>query len=422
MVNPGTLIALVDANNFYASCEATFDPSLAGQPVIVLSNNDGCVVARSNEAKALGIKMGQPVFELRNLILRHRVRVFSSNYALYGDMSRRIVNVLEQFTPTLEMYSIDESFLELPITAVDAGIADKIRSTVHRWTGIQTGIGIGYTKVLAKLANHIAKKWPGYEGVCHLNVDHDLFLSEVAVEDVWGIGRQSSKLLRAAGINSALDLREANDHWLRRYLKVTGLKIAMELRGVRCLSLEEVTPPKKAITCSRSFGRRTRLRSDVEQAVATYTTRIAEKLRNQGSVAGVLQVFIHTNPHDTTLPYYSNVAVVELAEPTSYTPTLISSALRGLQHIFREGLEYVKAGVIAESITPADAVQTNLFAEFDVNRQEQIMTVMDGINQRWGRGVLRSAATGTKQTWAMKQARRSPRYTTRAEELPIVIA
>ena len=225
MATPGTLIALVDANNFYASCETTFDPSLIGQPVIVLSNNDGCVVARSNEAKALGIKMGQPVFELRDLILRHSVRVFSSNYALYGDMSRRIVNVLEQFTPTLEMYSIDESFLELPIRAVDAGIADTIRATVHQWTGIQTGIGIGYTKVQAKLANHIAKKWPGYDGVCHLNVDYDLFLSEVAVEDVWGIGRQSSKLLRAAGIHSALDLREADDRWLRRNLKVTGLKI-----------------------------------------------------------------------------------------------------------------------------------------------------------------------------------------------------
>ena len=350
------VFALADCNNFYASCERVFAPQYVGRPVVVLSNNDGCVIARSNEAKALGFQMGDPYHLNRDKINRHKVAVFSSNYALYGDMSRRVMETYHHFCPEVEVYSIDEAFLKL--TAIGLGELDAyardVRAAVGRWTGIPVSVGVGRTKVLAKLANRVAKKDPAAGGVCNL-VDApglDGVLAATPVGDVWGIGGRWAEKLGGLGVRTALELKRANPVWVRRHLTVVGERIVCELNGESCLPLELVAPPRKGITVSRSFGAELSAEVAVREALAHFVTRAAEKLRREGLAAGHLGVFLHTNPFGGGR-YYGNSAGVKLPARSDYTPELLDHALRALTRVFRPGFAYKKCGVMLTDLGPA---------------------------------------------------------------------
>jgi DNA polymerase V len=419
------VFALVDCNNFYASCERVFQPKLAGQPIVVLSNNDGCVVARSNEAKALGIAMGVPEFQIRPLLRAHRVQVFSSNYTLYGDLSQRVMETLEQFSPDLEIYSIDEAFLSLTgferRNLTDYGRA--IRKTVKQWTGLPVSVGIAETKTLAKIANRIAKRTPDTDGVFDLLAcpDRDALLGRVAVVDVWGIGPSYSRLLTQQGITTALQLRQADDHWIRTHMGVVGMRLVAELRGRSCLDLEVCPAPKQGITCSRTFGRSVCTLAEMEEAVSSYVTRAAEKLRREGLAATVLTVFVMTNAF-TEEPQYRNSVTCTLPVGTDTTSALIRAALRGLRTIYRGGYRYKKAGVMVTALVPASQVQPDLFDQQDRPKSKRLMAALDAVNDRWGAGTLQYASSGLTKTWQTQCHHRSPAYTTNWDELPVVNA
>ena len=419
------LFALVDCNNFYVSCERVFQPRLTGQPVIVLSNNDGCVVARSNEAKALGIGMGVPEFQIRPLLRAHHVQVFSSNYALYGDLSQRVMETLEQFCPDLELYSIDEAFMSLS-GFMSRNLLDygrTIRHTVQRWTGIPVSVGIAETKTLAKLANRIAKRTPDIDGVFDFTTcaDRDRLLSRIPVEDVWGIGSNHARTLTQQGITTALHLRHADQHWIRTHLGIVGVRLVEELNGRSCLPLEECPPSKQSITCSRTFGAPITTLAEMEEAVSVYVSRAAEKLRREGLAATHLSVFLTTNPFKAG-PQYSNALTRKLSVASDSTPELIRLALLGLQRICRDGYEYKKAGVLLTGLIPMSQIQADLFDQHDRVRSKRLMTALDGINDRWGAGTVRYAATGLHRAWTTQFHRRSPAYTTHWDELPIAMA
>ena len=419
------VLALVDCNNFYASCERVFNPKLERQPVVVLSNNDGCVVARSNEAKALGIGMGVPEFQIRPLLDAHDVQVFSSNYALYGDMSQRVMTCLEQFCPDLEMYSIDEAFLGFSGFAsrnlTDYGRA--IRATVKRWTGIPVSVGIAETKVLAKIATRIAKRTPDAGSVVDLRAcpDRDALLNRIAVEDVWGIGPNYARFLTQHGITTALQLRQADDQFIRTHMGVVGLRLVMELRGMSCLDLEQCPVPKQGITCSRAFGTMVGTLAEMEEAGSSYTTRAAEKLRAEHLAATVLTVFLHTNPFQDT-PQYYNALTRKLPVATDSTPELIRSAIEGIRTIYRKGFLYKKVGIMLTGLVPASQVQTDLFDQHDRARSKKLMTALDSINNRFGSGTLHYASNGITKAWRTQFRHRSPAYTTSWDDLPIVKA
>ncbi len=412
------LYALVDCNNFYASCERVFNPRLWRRPVVVLSNNDGCVVARSKEAKALGIPMGAPFFKYRDLFAKHGVAVCSSNYALYGDMSSRVMNVLAEFTPDLQVYSIDEAFLLLePHQVMDQ--SRKIREKVHACTGIPVSIGIGATKTLAKVGNHMAKSHPQAEGVYGLldQAAQEKLLQELPVEEVWGIGRQIADFLKRQGIHTAGQFKDLDDAWIRKHLSVVALRTAWELRGVPCLELEEEPPPKKAIMSSKSFSRPVEKIEEVEEAVATYMAVAAEKMRKQGSLASYVEVFVTTDRFKEN--HYANSVQLSLPEPTDYTPTLIAYAKQALDRILYSGFRYKKAGVLLGGLVSNSCFQPDLFAS-DPQRQEKekrIMRLIDETNSAYGRKAIRFAAEGVEQTWKMKQTMRTKRFTTRWAEL-----
>lgn len=414
--------ALVDCDAFYVSCERAFDPSLEGVPVAVLSNNDGCVIARSSEVKALGVEMGAPYFKVKRLLERHGARVFSSNYALYGDMSSRVMRVLATVARDVEVYSIDEAFLHLSPGRA-AGEAHAARERVRQWTGIPTSIGIGQTKTLAKIATRFAKKCPEYAGVFDLmhRRDVDDVLALVEVQDVWGIGPRRTALLNERGIYTARDLRDAKDAWVRQRLTITGLRTVYELRGISCLPLEDVQPAKKGITCSRSFGAPVEAPQPLREALAAYAERAAEKLRGQGSICSTLTVFITTKPYGRG-PHYASSHAATLPEPTAYTPALIQAVHRCLDRIYRSGYRYKKAGVMLTGIQPKDVQQVDLFARADHAQHKAVMEVVDEVNERFGRGTMFFAASGTRRDWAMRQVRRSKRYTTRWEDVPDVRA
>ncbi|TKB82361.1 MAG: Y-family DNA polymerase, partial [Nitrospira sp.] len=389
------IFALVDCNNFYASCERVFNPRLEGKPIVVLSNNDGCVVARSNEAKALGIAMGVPEFQIRPLLRAHQVQVFSSNYTLYGDMSQRVMETLEQFCPDLEIYSIDEAFLSL------SGFTSRnfteygrtIRTTVKRWTGLPVSVGIAETKTLAKIANRVAKRTPDTNGVFDLLAcsDRDALLGRVPVEEVWGIGRNLTRLLNQHGIMTALQLREADNQWIRKHLGIVGLRLVMELRGISCLDLEECPTPKQSLTCSRAFGQLISTLADMEEAVSSYTSRVAEKLRRERLAATVLTVCLTTNEFKEG-PQYSNAVTLKLPVATDSTSDLIRSALQGIRTIYREGYRYKKAGVILTGLVPASQTQADLFDSQDRGKSKRLMSALDAINNRWGADTLHYAS------------------------------
>lgn len=419
------IFALADCNNFYVSCERAFDPSIRNIPVTVLSNNDGCIIARSQEAKDVGIEMGAPAFKMDGLFKRHGVRVYSSNYALYGDMSHRVACTLSTFSPEMEVYSIDESFLCFDES--DPAAMDKkgleIRQKVLQWTGIPVSVGFGPTKTLAKVANGFAKKYTS-TGVFTLipGGATNRLLERIPVGDVWGIGRKSIQKLNRRGVSNARQLRDLSDIWLREQMTVTGLRTAMELRGIPCIPLEKAPPPKKAIVSSRSFGKPVSSLAELEESVACYITRAAEKLRRQNTLTCAVTVFLMTNPHKD-LPQYSNSVCLPLKSPTDYTPELMSKAIAGLRGIYRKGFLFKKTGVMLTDIVQKENRQLS-FEEFEnphkKNKTENLMALVDSANARFGRGTLKYASEGTGQGWSMRRNFKSPNYTTNWNELPVV--
>jgi len=419
------IFALVDCNNFYASCERMFNPKLEGKPIVVLSNNDGCVVARSNEAKALGIAMGVPEFQIRPLLRVHQVHVFSSNYTLYGDMSQRVMETLEQFCPDLEIYSIDEAFLSLS-GFTSRNLTDygrTIRDAVKRWTGIPVSVGIAETKTLAKIANRIAKRTPDTGGVFDLLAcsDRDTLFGRVPVEEVWGIGWNHTRLLNQHGIMTALQLLKVDDQWIRKHLGIVGLRLVMELRGISCLGLEECPAPKQSVTCSRAFGQLISTLADMEEAISSYTSRVAEKLRRERLVATMMTVCLTTNEFKEG-PQYSNSATLKLPVASDSTSDLIKSALQGIRAIYREGYLYKKAGVILTGLVSAGHTQADMFDSQDREKTTRLMSALDAINHRWGSDTLHYASSGIGKAWKTQFQHRSQAYTTDWNELPVVNA
>ncbi|MFH2123412.1 MAG: Y-family DNA polymerase [Pseudomonadota bacterium] len=422
------VFALVDCNNFYCSCERLFRPELNGKPVVVLSNNDGCIVARSNEAKALDIPMGEPLFKVKHLIARHNVHVFSSNYALYGDLSHRVMDVLRQMEPDVEVYSIDEAFISLPVTKEWDRVkyAAELREKIRKNVGIPVSIGIATTKTLSKIANRVAKKESQFNGVFDLagNNQIDQVLGKIEVNDVWGIGRRSTEKLNNRSIYTALDLKRTDETWIRKTLTVVGARTVMELNGISCISLENAPSSPKSIITSRSFGHPVTDLDDLRGAVITYVSIAGEKLRKQGVEADTLNLFITTGPFDEQSSYANN-RTITLHRPTSSTPELINAALQCLKSLYKPGYRYRKAGVMLAGIVKQGYRQQDLFSfsRPAVKEDKQLMTALDRINSKWGRSTLQyGMTTATDKPWAIQQRRKSPAYTTNWQELPVAKA
>ncbi len=451
------IFALVDCNNFYASCERVFSPKLEGRPIVVLSNNDGCVVARSNEAKALGIGMGVPAFEIEDIIRKNGVEVFSSNYALYADMSSRVMETLSAFTPDMEVYSIDEAFLDL--AGFNCSLMDygrKIWRTVKQWTGMPVTVGIARTKTLAKIANRVAKKSactcvcldtctrvfcagstgagtgeagtgakangvlalpPRFLAKARAGAYLEKVLAETPVEKVWTVGIKTALKLKGAGIKTALAFRDADIGWVRQKFGVVGVRTVYELRGISCYPLEQNPPVKKSITVSRMFGRPVESIEELKEAIASYASRAGEKLRGQGLAAGVMTVYVTTSRFIENR--YFNSHTVEFAVATSDTIELIRSACRCIDRLYRKGCAFKKCGIIFNALVPENQVQKGLFDNVDRLKSQRLMRVIDSINTRLD-SPLQWAAEGLAQPWKVKFKRRSCRYTTRWDELPEV--
>jgi len=414
------MFGLIDCNNFYASCERVFNPSLNGRPVVVLSNNDGCVIARSAEAKALGIPMGEPAYKLKALIEANQVAVFSSNYVLYGDMSHRVMTTIAQFAPDMEIYSIDEAFLLFDgFENIDLKkYGEKIVCTTTRNTGIPVSLGVAPTKTLAKLANKFAKKYKDYKGVCIIDTDEkrEKALKLTAIGDVWGIGRQYAKKLEYYSIHTAWDFSQRSKSWVRHTMGVVGERTWLELRGTPCIEMDKTTT-KKSICTSRSFGERLTELSPISEAVSNFAASCAEKLRKQHSLTSVIMVFIQTNPNATNLPQHCKQVVLQLPVPTNDTTELINFALRGLKAIFAEGFQFKKAGVIVSELVPERPLQGDLFDTRNRDKFSRIMTVMDSLNASYGKQKVKIAAQGFDRKWKLKNERLSPCYSTKLEDV-----
>jgi DNA polymerase V len=422
------MFALVDVNNFYVSCERVFQPQLEQVPMVVLSNNDGCAVARSPEVKALGVKMGTPWFKMKALAKEHGILALSSNYTLYGDMSNRATAVLRDFSPDIEVYSVDESFLRVESVAHLYGgvtaMGQQIRQRVKQWTGLPVCVGCGPTKTLAKIANHLAKKNPEFEGVCDLHAiprpERLQWMSQLEVGEVWGVGKRIAKRLNAMGVETVLDLRNISIKEIRAQFGVVMERTCNELRGISCLELEDVAPAKQQIMSSRSFGSPVTTLAELREAVASYVSRAAEKLRAQGSVSAAVQVYIQTNRFKESDLQYSEGLLVPLPDPTDDTRLLTSAATLGLGLIFKPGYQYKKAGIMLTLISDKAKRQQTLFDDpLQRAQSAKLMAAMDAINAEFGRDTVRAGATGTEKRWAMRSENRSPRFTTRWDELPI---
>ena len=428
-VSVAAQFALVDVNNFYVSCERVFRPKLEGVPMVVLSNNDGCAVARSNEVKALGVKMGTPWFKMKDLAREHGILAFSSNYTLYGDMSNRASSILRDFSPDIEVYSIDESFLRIETVAhLYGGITAmglQIRERIMRWTGLPVCVGCGPTKTLAKLANHLAKKNAVFNGVCDLHAltrpERQQWMSKIEVGEVWGVGKRISIRLQEMGIHTVLDLRNASPKEIRTQFGVVVERTCNELRGISCLELEDIAPAKKQIMSSRSFGAPVESIEELGEAISTYVARAGEKLRQQESVAAAVHVFIKTNRFSENQKQYNGDLLVPLAGPSDDTLVLIRAALSGLKTIFKPDYRYTKAGIMLSLLTDKSEIQATLFDNPEVGaRSARLMAAMDAVNNQYGRDTLRSGSSGIEHRWATRAENRSPRYTTRWDELPEV--
>ena len=430
------MFALIDGNNFYVSCERVFRPSLNGRPVVVLSNNDGCAIARSNEARALGIRMGAPWFQIRHLVHEQGLVALSANFALYGDMSERMMSVAAGLGPEQEIYSIDESFIGLQGVRGDLTLrGHRVRDRILRWIGIPCGIGIGVTKTLAKLANHVAKQaerkpgsYPAHLAqVCNLSAlsaqEMDAVLALTPVGEIWGVGPRLATQLDREGVRTALDLARMNPAMVRRRWSVVLERTVRELQGIACLSIEQAGVPRKEIACTRSFGHPVLALSDLREAVTEFASRAAEKLRRQSSTTSAVLSFIRTSPFRPE-PQYGASATTPLAIPTADTGRIVQAALRGLCQVYRPGFNYAKAGVMLLDLQ-SDAIHQGELALSDEHGRGGLMQVLDEMNHRYGRGTLCMASAGlagTRRVWTMKQQRRTPQYTTRWEDLAIAHA
>lgn len=421
------MFALVDVNSFYASCETVFRPDLKGKPVVVLSNNDGCVIARSAEAKLLGVKMGDPYFKQKDLFRRCGVVCFSSNYELYADMSNRVMTTLEEMSPRCEIYSIDEAFCDLSGVRNCRVLEDfgrELQDAVYRNTRLAVGVGIGQTKTLAKLANHAAKRWQRQTGgvVDLSNVDRQRkLMAALPVDETWGVGRRITKKLEAMGIKTVLDLADTDIRFIRKHFNVVLERTVRELRGEPCLELEEFAPVKQEIVCSRSFGERVTEYDAMRQAICSYASRAAEKLRGEHQYCRFISAFVKTSPFALNEPYYGNSASVKLLTPTQDSRDIIAAATRCLDAIWKDGHRYQKAGVMLGDFFSQGVAQLNLFDDNAPRAgSEKLMEVLDQLNAKGGRGTLYFAGQGIQQQWAMKREMLSPRYTTRFSDLLVV--
>ena len=397
-------IALVDCNSFYVSCERLFNPKIRKKPVVVLSNNDGCIISRSNEAKALGIKMGEPYFKAKEIILKNNIQVFSSNYSLYGDLSRRVMRTLKRFNVDIEIYSIDEAFLDMTNFSDKEveEVGKEIRSTILQWTGIPTSIGIAQTKTLSKIANHIAKKKK--TGVTSLigleNIDP--ILEKVEINDVWGVGRQLTKFYNKNGIYNAKQLKNKSNTWIKKNSNVLGSRTAMELRGVPCIDLEKTPSKRKSCVVSRSFGKRVEKLQEMKEAVANYSLNASEKIRSESLNAKSITIFIRTSPFQSRFGYYSNSKTIDFPIATDNSIEIVKAAIEGLESIFKNGYRYQKAGIMLTGLSNLNEGE-NLFSSEKDKKIGNLMRSIDKTNYRYGRSTLSLASAGIQKRWNMKR-------------------
>jgi DNA polymerase V len=419
------MYAIVDCNNFYASCERVFNPKIFIKPVVVLSNNDGNIIARSPEAKALGIKMGDPYHKQKDFLSKNNVSVFSSNYALYGDMSARVMEVLSMLVHDVEVYSIDEAFLKFDgYNRIHRSLEDfgySIKRTVYQWTGIPVSVGVAPTKTLAKVANRFAKKGSGVHVLAgEKEIEQALIQTELG--DVWGIGRRYAAMLSAQGMENAYDFSRMSLKWVRQHMSVVGERMCRELNGQSCLPLEMVGSPRKGIGSSRSMRKPLKSLDEVKEAVATFMGRVAEKLRRQQSSAGTISVFVGTNSFQQNIPQYQNHRTITLPVASDDSGEMISYALKGIEHIYQDGYEYKRVGVMVTGIVPTTQVQTGLFDRVDRKKAGKVMLAMDELNARFGRNTVRPVAMGNAEHGKTTQSLLSPRYTTHWEDIITVAA
>ena len=397
-------IALIDCNSFYVSCERLFNPKIRKKPVVVLSNNDGCIISRSNEAKALGIKMGEPYFKEKDIIVKNNVQVFSSNYSLYGDISRRVMRTLKRFNSDIEIYSIDEAFLDLSNFSDDEieNVGNEIRSIVLKWTGIPTSIGIAKTKTLSKIANHIAKKKES--GVVSLigieNIDP--ILEKVEINDIWGVGKQLTKFYHKNGIYNAKQLKNISNTWIKKSSNVLSSRTAMELRGISCIGLEKTVSKRKSCVVSRSFGKRVEKLQELKEAIANYCLNASEKIRSESLIAKSITIFIRTSPFQSRFGYYSNSKTIDFPIATNNSIEIVKTALSALENIFKNGYRYQKAGVLLTGLSNDDG-KKNLFSSEKDEKINILMKSIDNTNYRYGRSAISLASAGVQKRWNMKR-------------------
>ena len=411
-------IALIDCNSFYVSCERLFNPKIKNIPVVVLSNNDGCVISRSTEAKKIGIKMGEPYFKVKELVKKNNVQIFSSNYSLYGDLSRRVMKVLKGFSDKIEIYSIDEAFIDLSHIK-DENIEDygkKIRERVLKWTGIPTSVGISCTKTLSKVANHVAKK--NKTGVIFLKDNIDDVLKNFDISDIWGVGRQLSKLYMKNGINNAYKLKNISNSWVKKSTNVLGAKTVMELRGISCINLETEETKRKSCCVSRSFGRKIESLNTLKESITTHCLNAAEKIRNDNQTTRSITVFIRTSPFDKNRKYYSNSLTIDLPVATNNSLELVKVAIEGLKKIYKYGYFYQKAGVILSKLSEAGEKNLNLLTPILENKSQTLMKAIDVTNAKYGRNVISVAQAGINNSWKMRREHSSKIDTASFDSLP----
>jgi len=419
------MFALADCNNFFASCERVFQPQLEKAPIVVLSNNDGCVVARSQEVKDFGVKMGVPLFQIKEMVKFHNIRVFSSNYELYGDVSNRVMSTISKYAPNYEVYSIDEIFIDLSGFETHFNLVDyckEIRYVVRRNTRIPISIGIAPTKTLAKAANKLVKKRFKEDGVCFIQSQDDAreLLKDFEIADIWGIGRQYEKLLKKHGFDTALKLMNAPDAWIKKNISVVGLRLVNELRGIPCIELDEVPSNKKNICVSRSFGKLIDDIGILEQSLSTHAFNASAKLRKQGSNTSSISVFLQTNRFRSDLPQYFNTKEIELPFATNDSGNIIKAALKGLELIYRSGYMYKKCGIYVNDITSVSDVQLNLFEDDDSEKKVKLNKAVDFLNSKFGKGSLNYAIQGTNSDWKMKRENLSKSFTTNINDIPTI--
>ena len=411
-------VALIDCNSFYVSCERLFNPKIQNVPVVVLSNNDGCVISRSTEAKKLGIRMGEPYFKVKDLVKKNNVQIFSSNYALYGDLSRRVMKVLKGFTDKIEIYSIDEAFLDLSHIKDEQveKYGKQIRERVLKWTGIPTSVGISNTKTLSKVANHIAKK--NKAGVIFLKENIDNILKNFDIADVWGVGKQLSKLYIKNGINNAYELKNISNTWVKKSTNVLGAKTVMELRGISCIDLETEETRRKSCCVSRSFGKKVESLDKLKESITTHCLNAAEKIRTDKQTTRAVTIFIRTSPFDKNRKYYSNSITIELPVATNNSIELVKTAISGLKKIYKYGYFYQKAGVILSKLRDASEKELNLLAPILENKSQPLMRAIDFTNAKYGRNAISIAQAGISNDWKMRREHSSRIDTASFDFLP----